>query len=71
MPTHVCRLRRVLTTDQNINLQLDALGKAGCEKIFQDKVSGAKAMRPGLQAALKFIKAGDTLIVWRLDRLGR
>ena len=57
--------------DQNIGLQLDALSQAGCEKIFQDKLSGAKAIRPGLQAALESVKAGDTLMVWRLDRLGR
>ncbi len=62
---------RVSTIEQNINLQLDALSEAGCEKIFEDKVSGTKAIRPGLQAALEFIKPGDTLVVWRLDRLGR
>ena len=56
---------------QNISLQLDALRQAGCEKIFQDKLSGAKAIRPGLQTALESVKAGDTLMVWRLDRLGR
>ena len=62
---------RVSTLDQNIGLQLDALSQAGCEKIFQDKLSGAKAIRPGLRAALESVKAGDTLMVWRLDRLGR
>ena len=62
---------RVSTMDQNIGLQLDALSQAGCEKIFQNKVSGAKAIRPGLQAALKSVKPGDTLMVRRLDRLER
>ena len=62
---------RVSTMEQNISLQLDALGEAGCEKIFEDKVSGTKAIRPGLQAALEFVRPGDTLVVWRLDRLGR
>jgi len=62
---------RVSTVEQNIDLQLDALSRAGCEKIFQDKISGAKVIRPGLQAALEYVKAGDTLMVWRLDRLGR
>lgn len=62
---------RVSTFDQNLSLQVDALQRAGCEKIFQDKVSGAKADRPGLQEALEYIRQGDTLAVWRLDRLGR
>jgi DNA invertase Pin-like site-specific DNA recombinase len=62
---------RVSTMEQNISLQLDALAEAGCEKIFEDKISGTKKVRPGLQAALKFAKSGDTLVVWRLDRLGR
>jgi len=62
---------RVSTVEQNISLQLDALSQAGCEKIFQDKISGAKMVRPGLQAALEYVQPGDTLMVWRLDRLGR
>ena len=62
---------RVSTTDQNLSLQLDALKQAGCEKIYQDQASGAKAARPGLQEALTYIRQGDTLVVWRLDRLGR
>jgi DNA invertase Pin-like site-specific DNA recombinase len=62
---------RVSTDDQNLALQRDALAAAGCEKIYEDKTSGAKAERPGLALALEVARAGDTLIVWRLDRLGR
>jgi DNA invertase Pin-like site-specific DNA recombinase len=62
---------RVSTQDQHLDLQLDALDKAGCEKVFTDTVSGAKAARPGLDEALSHLRSGDTLIVWRLDRLGR
>jgi DNA invertase Pin-like site-specific DNA recombinase len=62
---------RVSTIDQNLALQLDALNKAGCEKIFEDKASGGKVDRPGLQDVLKFAREGDTVLVWRLDRLGR
>ena len=64
---------RVSTIEQEVNLQLDALKQAGCDdaNIFTDKVSGAKAERPGLDAVLKKLKDGDTLLVWRLDRLGR
>ena len=62
---------RVSTGDQTLNLQLDALTKAGCEKTFTDTLSGTKAERPGLQEALDFLRPGDTLVVWRLDRLGR
>jgi DNA invertase Pin-like site-specific DNA recombinase len=61
---------RVSTLDQNLDLQLDALNTAGCEKIFTDKMSGAKA-RPGLDEALTFLRPGDALVVWKLDRLGR
>src|SRR5918998_3615295 len=62
---------RVSTYDQTLHLQQDALTKAGCNKIFTDTASGAKAERKGLEEALSYIRAGDTLVVWRLDRLGR
>lgn len=62
---------RVSTDDQNLSLQQDALTAAGCEKIFEDKESGAKAERPGLDTCLNFARPGDTVVVWRLDRLGR
>ena len=62
---------RVSTGEQNLDLQADALTQAGCEKIFTDPMSGAKAERPGLQEAFAFVRTGDTLIVRRLDRLGR
>ncbi len=62
---------RVSTAEQDSALQTDALRKAGCERIFDDTVSGAKAERPGLTAALEFLRDGDVLVVWRLDRLGR
>jgi DNA invertase Pin-like site-specific DNA recombinase len=62
---------RVSTQDQTLNLQKDALEKAGCSKIFTDTISGATTDRPGLEKALSFIRPGDTLVVWRLDRLGR
>lgn len=62
---------RVSTQDQNLDLQRDALDKAGCEKIFTDVVSGAQAERVGLNEALAYCREGDTLVVWKLDRLGR
>jgi Resolvase, N terminal domain len=62
---------RVSTTDQDLALQLDAFAKAGCARVFEDKASGAKANRPGLAAALGFVREGDILTVWKLDRLGR
>ena len=62
---------RVSTADQNLDLQLDALKKAGCTKIFHDTISGAKSERPGLDDAVAYLRTGDTLTVWRLDRLGR
>jgi len=62
---------RVSTDDQNLDLQSDALTQAGCEQIYTDRVSGTKAERKGLTEALSYLRAGDTLVVWRLDRLGR
>lgn len=62
---------RVSTHEQTLALQQDALEKAGCEKIFTDTVSGSKAERKGLTDALSHLREGDTLVVWRLDRLGR
>ncbi len=62
---------RVSTADQNLHLQKDALQAAGCERVFTDMVSGAREERPGLTAALEACRPGDTLVVWKLDRLGR
>ncbi len=62
---------RVSTRDQNLELQQEALVKAGCQKIFEDKVSGTRVDRPGLAKALEMLREDDTLVVWKLDRLGR
>lgn len=62
---------RVSTQDQLLDLQRDALKGAGCEKIFEDQISGASRSRSGLDSALEVLRSGDTLVVWRLDRLGR
>ena len=62
---------RVSTTEQHLHLQQDALKAAGCLKVFTDTISGAKLERKGIDEALSFIRGGDTLVVWRLDRLGR
>src|SRR3954453_12494666 len=62
---------RVSTTDQTLDLQHDALTKAGCTRIFTDTASGAQTERKGLTEALAYVRPGDTLVVWRLDRLGR
>jgi DNA invertase Pin-like site-specific DNA recombinase len=62
---------RVSTFDQNPDLQKDALEKAGCEKIFTDTISGTVSQRPGLTKIKEILRRGDTLVVWRLDRLGR
>jgi DNA invertase Pin-like site-specific DNA recombinase len=62
---------RVSTHEQTLNLQQDALDKAGCKKIFTDTASGTKTERIGLDEALNYVRKGDTLVVWRLDRLGR
>jgi DNA invertase Pin-like site-specific DNA recombinase len=62
---------RVSGVEQNIDLQIDALKKAGCKKLFSDKMSGARSDRPGLADAIAYGREGDVLVVWRLDRLGR
>ncbi|WP_270234445.1 recombinase family protein [Lactococcus garvieae] len=62
---------RVSTGLQNLDLQKDSLGKYDCEKIFTDHMSGSKKDRPGLKLAIEFSRPGDTIVVWRLDRLGR
>ena len=62
---------RVSTEDQNLDLQNDALKQAGCDKIIEEKASGAKTDRTGLVEALSYLRKGDTLVVWKLDRLGR
>src|SRR5687767_5417806 len=62
---------RVSTQDQTLDLQKDALSKAGCDKLFADTASGADSHRNGLEEALRFTREGDALLVWRLDRLGR
>lgn len=62
---------RVSTNEQNTALQRNALESAGCEQIFEDRISGKTDNRPGLKRLLKALSAGDTLVVWKLDRLGR
>jgi DNA invertase Pin-like site-specific DNA recombinase len=62
---------RVSTDDQNLDLQIHALQKANCERIFKDKISGSQRSRKGLDDALSHLRPGDTLVVWKLDRLGR
>lgn len=62
---------RVSTKDQNLNLQIEALEKAGCEKIYQEKMSGASKDRPELNNMLAHLREGDVVMVWKLDRLGR
>lgn len=62
---------RVSTREQNLSSQEDALYKAGCSRIFTDKVSGKEFNREGLTACLDYLRSGDTLVIYRLDRLGR
>jgi DNA invertase Pin-like site-specific DNA recombinase len=60
---------RVSTQDQSLDLQREALTKAGCQKIFEDKISGSRAERLGLAKTMEMLREGDTLVVWKLDRL--
>jgi len=60
---------RVSSNEQNLDLQVDALETSGCAKIFSDKLSGAQQKRPGLENALSHLRTGDTLVLWKLDRL--
>ena len=62
---------RVSTQDQDLRLQYEALYQAQCDRIYEDKASGAKALREGLKLALDVLRENDTLVVWKLDRLGR
>jgi DNA invertase Pin-like site-specific DNA recombinase len=62
---------RVSTNDQNLHMQEDALKTMGCEEIYRDIASGVKTARPGLEDVLAYLREGDTLVVWKLDRLGR
>ncbi|MGG5173175.1 recombinase family protein [Pseudarthrobacter sp. J1738] len=71
MTAHRIGYARVSTRDQNLGLQIGALKKAGCDKIYEDTISGTKSHRPGLDRALDTLRDGDTLVVWKLDRLGR
>lgn len=71
MELYRCDYARVSTQDQSPALQRDALAHAGCEKIFEEKASGAQRDRPELKAAFDYMRDGDTLVVWKLDRLAR
>ena len=71
MPEHRIGYARVSTRDQNLDLQLDALKKAGCDKIYEDTSGGSTSQRPGLDQALDTVRDDDTLVVRKLDRLGR
>lgn len=62
---------RVSTVDQNLDLQISTLNEVGCEKIYQDQLSGTRVSRPGLEMALEVLRKNDSLVVWKLDRLGR
>ena len=70
-PVALIGYARVSTPDQQLSLQQDALERAGCERVFDDQASGARTDRPGLAEALAYLRSGDTLVVWKLDRLGR
>ncbi|MFJ7492193.1 recombinase family protein [Streptomyces sp. NPDC097727] len=69
--SHLIGYKRVSTNAQDARLQADALAEAGCSKVFEDKLSGRNTDRPGLLSALDYLRGGDTLCVWKLDRLGR
>ncbi|MDI3193251.1 recombinase family protein [Pseudarthrobacter sp. AL07] len=71
MTAHRIGYARVSTRDQNLGLQIDALKKAGCDKIYEDTISGTKSHRPGLDQSLDTMRDGDTLVVWKPDRLRR
>lgn len=71
MSSKIFGYARVSTSDQNTNLQRDKLLEAGCDQIFEDIASGAKANRPELDCMLEMLREGDTVVVWKLDRLGR
>ena len=62
---------RVSTKEQNLSLQMDALNREGCKRIFQEKISGAKADRPELRKMIDQLREGDVIVTWKLDRLGR
>lgn len=68
---HLIGYARVSTSDQNLGLQLDALKQAGCRRVFEETASGGNKARPQLADALDFLQPGDTLVVWKLDRLAR
>ena len=68
---HLIGYARVSTSDQNLELQLDALKGAGCRRVFEETASGANKARPQLRDALDFLRPCDTLVVWKLDRLAR
>ena len=70
-PVALIGYARVSTPDQKLSLQQAALERAGCERVFDDQASGARTDRPGLAEALAYLRSGDTLVVWKLDRLGR